>query len=289
MNNNKPPLLILLPVILIGLIMLVFGIYNIYTVNLNTKDYIAVNGKFVGSSISSSNSDGTTNKLTYLYVVNNKGYYISTAYETASVPNIGDIRTVKYDPTSPEKAVLTGFNENHLLVYIGTLFFLVPLIMIFNSAILISVLFIFIGGGTYYLMCSSTDSLSLIDAFKINGLWIVIPIIFVVIGVWNLIWMLFRKKNKYVVAKVDKIEHIGMEGKFRVLLSDEKIAEGSIIAITCKYYIYETLNENKFSENKSYKFDLYKYGVMLACEPISDVIQARVLNSFNDDDFIEEI
>lgn len=289
MNNNKPPVMILIPFIIIGLDMLAFGIYNIYTVSISTEKYVSVDGKFVGSSIYSSDSDGTTYKLTYSYVVDNKGYYISTDYGTSSIPKIGDIRTVKYDPYNPEIAILTGVSGNYLLLFIGGLFFGMPLIIIFNSAILTGILFTLMGVGAYVLMCSSTNSLSLIEAFKTNGLVVIVPILFVVVGLWILLWLVFRKKDKFITAKVEKIDIMGMEGKFKILFNDETIADNSIRAMTTKYYIYETSDENKFSENKSYKFDLYKYGVMFTCESISDVVQARVLNSFKDEDFIEEL
>lgn len=289
MNDNKPPIMILIPFILLGLVLLVVGFYNTYNVNLESKDYVSVDGKYVGRSIYSSDSDGTTYKLTYSYVAGNKEYYISTDYGTSSIPKVGDVRNVKYDPNNPEKAILSGFTGDFLLVFVGGMFIGIPLMVIFTSAVLTSILFILMGLGSYYMMCSSSNSLSLIDAFKMNGLWILIPIMFVGVGLWILIWLVFRKKDKYITVKVEKIEHMGIEGKFRILLSDEKISDSSINAITNKYYIYETSNENKFTENKIYKFNLYIHGVMFTCESVTDIIQARILSSFKDEDFIEEI
>jgi hypothetical protein len=287
MNESKPPLLILIPFMLMGIIMLVFACYSTYTSSINTKDYVTVEGKFVGSSIYSSDSDGTTYSLTYSYIVDNKSYSIYTNYGTSSVPEIGSTKTIKYNPYDPEEAILTGLGGNGLLFFLGIMFFGIPMIIIFESAIIVGIVFTLVGIGAYYMMCSSTDSLSLIEAFKINGLWIIIPILFIVVGVWAIISQLFAKKSKIIVLRVEKIEHNGMEGKYEILFSDDKISENSFLRITGKYFIYETDSENKFTEGKKYIINLYKYGIMFGCKPISDLIQARVLKSFTDEDFIE--
>ncbi|MDD2376984.1 MAG: DUF3592 domain-containing protein [Clostridia bacterium] len=289
MNDNKPPFMILIPFMLIGILLLIIGANNIYTTNLKTKDYVAVDGKFIKSSIYSNNSDETTYKLTYSYVVNNQEYYISTDYGTSSVPKVGSTKTIKYDMNNPEQAILSGFGTNEFLLYGGILFLGIPLIVIFKSAALVGIIFTLMGFGAYYMMCSSTNSLSPIEAFKINGLWILIPIIFIVVGIWTLIGRLFMKKEKFIIIKIEKIENIGTEGKSNILFIDEKISDNSFVAITSKYFVYESNSENKFVEGKKYKINLYKYGIMFGCQPITDIIQARVLSSFNDEDFVEEL
>ncbi len=289
MNDNKPPLLILIPLILMGIISLVFGIINVYNTNEKTKDYIIIDGKFEQSSVYSKDSDGITYRLTYSYVVNNKEYYISTDYGTSIVPKLGSEKTIKYNPYDPKEAIFTGLGVNAIFLLGGLLLCGVPLMIILRSAILLGILFTSIGSLTYYIMCPSTNSLSLIEAFKTNGAWVLIPIIFVIVGIYIAVSALFMKKNKTITVEVKKIEHISLEGKFRIIFGDEKVSNSYITAITRKYLIYETKSKDKFIEGKKYKINLYKYGIMFEYETIDDTIQAWVLKSFCDEDFIEVV
>lgn len=72
--------------ILIGIVMLYFGISNSFKNFSKTNNYVKTIGYFVDYEIYNSDEDGTTYKLIYSYNVNNKEYTVSTDYGTNMIP-----------------------------------------------------------------------------------------------------------------------------------------------------------------------------------------------------------
>jgi hypothetical protein len=182
MNNKKMEIIFPLIFVLIGITLLFFGVKSTYNRMEKTKNYVSVEGTFIGSSIYSSDDDGTTYTLTYSYRVNGNKYEISTNYGTGSVPDIGTKKNIKYNPDNPSEAIITGFGSNGLLLLLGFMFTTIPLIPLFSMfvnsnnsisskikekifGIFLGTVFIILGGACYYLMCSGSDSLSIIYGF----------------------------------------------------------------------------------------------------------------------------
>lgn len=211
MQSNKKELLFISIFILVGVVLLFFGVKSTYSRMEKTKNYVSIEGTFVGSNIYSSDDDGTTYTLTYSYRVNGNKYEISTDYGTGSVPDIGTKKTIKYNPNNPHEAIISGMGSNGFLLIMGFMFVAIPLIILFTSiinrepntgsavhqkllSIIIGSVFSIIGGAFYYIMCSSGNSLSIISALKANGFWVIIPILFMIIGIYVIIASILKKE-----------------------------------------------------------------------------------------------
>lgn len=207
MRTDKKQVFFLSIFILIGILLTFFGVKTTYDTAQKTKNYVLVEGTYVGSSVYSSDEDGKTYILTYTYEVDNKEYRISTDYGTGSVPKLGTKKNIKYNPDDPSEAVISGMGSSGILFILGFMFITIPLIMIFSNSgstknsnnpgkllsIFIGFVFVVMGGSVYYFMCSGGNSLSLIYAFQTSGIWVIIPIIFIVVGMYVILASIFKK------------------------------------------------------------------------------------------------
>ncbi len=210
MKIDKKQLIFLSILILIGTLLTFFGVKTTYSRAQKTKDYVLVEGIYVGSSTYSSDEDGKTYTLTYSYEVDNKEYRISTDYGTGSVPKLGTKKNIKYNPNDPSEAVISGIGSSGILFVLGFMFITFPLIIIFTNnsnsessknskshekllSFFIGFVFVVMGGSVYYFICSGGNSLSLIYAFQTSGIWVIIPIIFIVVGMYVILASIFKK------------------------------------------------------------------------------------------------
>lgn len=291
--------------IVIGIVIIVFGIKGIINENIETKNYIKVEAKFVGTD--SEDSEGGTYSLLYEYIVDGEAYYISTDYYTSIIPKEGSIKTIKYNPGNPDDAVIAGFGEKSLVLVLGFMFVGIPLIILmassnkkdksspsvkkfksFITSLLISLVIFGIGFGFCYIMCLGTDNFSIWEAFKNSGGLIIIPLVFMIVGIYSLFVTLFGKKVKEVIVKVDSINECE-DGTYDVILSDESINDESLKSLMYKYFIYNTENKDKFEVGIRFKVNIYKYGIALSCVDISQIVQAINLKQFIDEDFEEQL
>lgn len=102
--------LLVIIVLLSGIAMLFLGITETYRLNSITKDYITTNGYYSNCDIFTTDKDGTTYKLTYIYMVDGKEYSVTTDYGTNYTPDKNSSREIKYNPNNPEEAIITGTN-----------------------------------------------------------------------------------------------------------------------------------------------------------------------------------
>ena len=116
--------------LVIGVVMLYFGISGVYKLNNKTKNFKETTGYFTDYTIYSVDRDGATYKLIYSYTVDGKQYTISSDLGTGIIPNKGSTKTIKYNPNNPRNAVIVGVNSQTFLIFIGLLFTFVPLIII---------------------------------------------------------------------------------------------------------------------------------------------------------------
>ena len=195
--------------LLSGILMLFFGIKDTYKINKQTKDYLTTNGYYNNYKIYKTDKEGTTYKLIYIYKVDNKEYTISTDYGTNYIPKKNSVRKIKYNPNHPDEAILVGANSKNSLIYVGTFFILGSLtFVIFGLTVLgifdkfkldiistyIGLVFVIIGIGIIVIKKGTT--ISLIETIKSFGLWILIPILFVIVGIHQIIKCLFFEKTK---------------------------------------------------------------------------------------------
>lgn len=199
--------LLVIIVLLSGIAMLFLGIMDTYRLNSITKGYIATDGYYRECDIFSSDEDGTTYKLTYVYTVNNKEYSVTTDYGTNYIPEENSSREIKYNPNNPEEAIITGTNSKNGLIYFGAFFtfgsitFILAALSVlgyfdkFKVDILgtyIGFLFFIIGIGIILFQTGTTTSL--IETIKSFGLWILIPIMFIIVGIIQIVKCLLKKK-----------------------------------------------------------------------------------------------
>lgn len=194
-------------VLLLGILMLFWGIKDTYKLNKQTKNYHITNGYYHDYEIYDSDEDGTTYKLLYSYKVDDREYIISTDYGTNYIPDINSIRKVKYNPDNPSEAILVGTNNKNVLIYGGAFFVFGSLtFVIFGLTVLgvfdkvkidvigiyIGFVFVIIGIGLVLIQTGTT--MSLLETIKNMKFGIFIPIMFVVIGLYQIVKCLFVKK-----------------------------------------------------------------------------------------------
>ncbi len=191
-----------------GIIMLFWGITDTYKLNEISKSYTPTNGYFSHYDIYSNDEEGTTYSLTYIYQVNGVEYTIKTDYGTSYIPNEGDTREVKYNPDNPQESILVGSNRGNGLLYMGAFFTLVSFTFILVAlstlgyfdkfkidiiGIYLGILFTIIGIGILLFQNGTTGSL--IKTISSFGFWILIPLMFIIIGLFLIIKTLFLKNR----------------------------------------------------------------------------------------------
>lgn len=284
-NKNSIPSTITIFFILLGIGLIIFG----FTINLNnqeeTKNYISTKGSFIEATVYSHDSSrtmhSTTYALTYGYKVDGKEYKVTTDYGTSNVPAIGSTKTIKYNPTNPNEAIIVGGGLGTISLVFGVLIIIfigisylaqnankneyMVLGKIYGKAsgILLSLFFVVMGILFY---CIS------------DYLWTFI--IFLVIGIIILKLTVFSN-IKILFLKVDRIENADFGYGYKIILVDDNT--------TPIYFIYEPTNVLRFQENRRYKVDINKYGSVSSVCYLENDIPARELTSFNDEDFVEYI
>ena len=196
--------------LLSGIIFLFIGVKETYKLNKTTKDYITTNGYFIDYDIYSRNKNGTTYKLIYNYEVNGKEYTVSTDYGNGNIPEKNSIRKVKYNPNNPSEAILLGTNSKNFLIYFGGFFTLGSIAFILVALqirgvfdkIKINVIgfyfgFVFFIIGIGIILFQNGTTSSFLDTIKYLGLWIFIPILFIIVGMFQMIKCLFFKQLEF--------------------------------------------------------------------------------------------
>ena len=303
MKNKKGAVLIFVVIMLVGVTLIAAGVMNVIRNKEYTKYYVETKGVLSGTDIYSSDYDGTTYSLIYEYVVDGEKYYISTDYGTGIIPKEGTTKTIRYNPDNPNEAEIAGDASNMIFFLIGFMFFTIPLVFIINepsktggadkrklkeriTPILIGIIFVGVGIGAYILMCSAGDDLSLKSAFDTAGFVVAIPILFTLLGAYTVISSILPRKARETVVKVEDIID-GYDGSYNVIFADQ--TETLIGKKTGMYgrYTYNTNNVDRFSKDKKFKFNLYKYSLVFQMVPISGYGSCISLNAFSDEDFEE--
>ena len=194
------PYLFLSLFVLIGIVMLYFGISNSFKNLSKTSNYVETIGYFVDYEIYNSDEDGTTYKLIYSYNVNNKEYTVSTDYGTNMIPKEGSSRTIKYNPSNPSEAIISGGSSEIVLLLIGIMFTMIPFVIFINmspkikekldnlnfnvTTLLIGIVFLIIGFMALYMMTGTFSIIEMYKSFSINYLIpYLILLMFIIVGI----------------------------------------------------------------------------------------------------------
>ena len=206
---------LVLSVLLIGFICLFIGIRDSYNVSKKTKNYLTTTGYFKDYEVFDSSESynhnrtetHTTYRLFYTYKVNGKEYTIKTDYGNGYIPDLNSTRKIKYNPNNPSEAVLVGMNRNNGLIYFGAFFTLGGMVFVliflqikgvfdkFKIDVIgayIGIVFTIIGIGIILLQNGMTSSF--IEMVKVMKFWILIPLLFIGVGILLTIRSLFLPK-----------------------------------------------------------------------------------------------
>jgi hypothetical protein len=132
-NLKKAVIIFLLSVaLLIGIVLLFFGIKESINLAIKTKDWFEATGYFRDYSVYNVNDDGeTTYRLRYVFYSGGSEYFVETDYGSGVIPEIDSVRTVLYEPENPENAIIKGGTASATYITIGFMFTFIPLFMIF--------------------------------------------------------------------------------------------------------------------------------------------------------------
>lgn len=196
--------------LLVGILLIVFGVKNTYDLNKATENYAVTQGRLVDYEVRESGT-ATDRSYSYYYIysytVDGREYTVTADYGTGSSPKIGSEKEIKYDPQNPEKAVVSGINGNTVMIFIGVMFALVSgvFVMVFLVGagvfekcrvrvfdLFIGLVPIVIGVGAFYLM---GDGFSFKKAFSSGGPFALIPFLLIAAGVLVIVKNVFPKKD----------------------------------------------------------------------------------------------
>lgn len=199
---------LVLLVLIIGLSCLFFGIKDTYNLNKVTKNYITTEGYFRDYEIYNISRDGqTTYKLIYTYNIDGNEYTVATDYGVGYIPEKNSIREVKYNPNNYDDSILIGTNNNNFLIYFGGFFTLIGsvfvLTMLYSKGIFdklkfdiiglyIGFVLFIIGSGIILFQIGTTSSI--IGVIKSMNFGLLIPLLFIIVGIFQIIKSIYNKK-----------------------------------------------------------------------------------------------
>lgn len=203
------PALLVLIILFSGIVILIIGVKDTYTLNNISKNYATVEGYFRDYEIYNiDEKEGTvTYKLIYDYHVNGEKYTVSTDYGVGYIPEYGSIREIKYNPESPDEAILVGTNKSNGLIFFGAFFtlgaFVFVLIALQSLGLFdkvkfdiigtyIGFVFLVIGIGIILFQIGTVSSF--MELIKSMRFWLLIPLLFIIVGIFQIVKCLFIKK-----------------------------------------------------------------------------------------------
>lgn len=195
-------------VLLVGIICLFIGIKDTYYSNKRTENYLVTTAYYNNYEIYDSNDrNNTTYRLIYVYEVNDNKYTIKTDYGSGSIPDMNSERKIKYNPRDPSEAIFLGTNKNSMLIYFGTFFLLGGTVFVLGflyisgifDKIKINIFGLYIGivsliVGIGIIGIKLGEVSSLISVIKQMKFWILIPIVFIIVGVFQIVKCLFFER-----------------------------------------------------------------------------------------------
>lgn len=206
---KKIPVFLVIGSLLIGISCLSYGIFRSNELYAGTKKYVTTVGYLTEYEKNTFDEEKNTYKLIYTYEVDGKEYKISTDYGVGIdfIPVLHSQREIKYEPDKPNNAILEGMNPYKFLIYFGTFFVLGASVFVISflyvtgifdklsiniMELYLGIICIVIGFGM--ILFQKETSISLISAMRSLGIFMIIPIIFTLSGIYLFIKAL--KKNR---------------------------------------------------------------------------------------------
>ncbi len=219
------PSFLVISILLSGIICLVIGLKDTYHISKKTKNYLITTGYFKDYEIYNASAEDKHDKnkthityhLIYAYTIDGQEYTIKTDYGSSSIPSLNSSRKIKYNPSHPNEAILIGTTTNSGLIYFGTFFLLGGMVFVlaflyvtgvfdkFKINILglyVGIVFFIVGIGIIAFQVGELTSLK--EAIKRMGLWIFIPIMFIIIGCFQIIKCLFFERLEVKKVSIKK-------------------------------------------------------------------------------------
>lgn len=213
-HKSNAFLLKYIPVLLVSICMIagcylfISGIKDLYDISVKTKGYVTTQAYFSEYDIYSKDEDGVTYQLIYQYRVNNEVYSIKTDYGSNYIPELNSVREVRYDVNDPTRALLIGTNSNNVKIFMGAFFMLGSFTFVlaylyikgYFDHIKIDVVGTYMAAvcilfGIGMIVIQTGTTLSLIKTIESFGLWILVPLILILAGVYLLYKNLFLRRN----------------------------------------------------------------------------------------------
>ncbi|MEG0794412.1 MAG: hypothetical protein RSG95_01310 [Bacilli bacterium] len=209
---------------LLGLAILIYGLITSYNINNETKYYKKTKAYYDSYNIYNGNKDGKTYSITYVYEINKVKYYIETDYGINNIPKEGSYRVVKYDANNPANANFLEKIGMNSFVFFGIFFMVVtiPLMTIiinntgfferfdYDITMIVSSGSIFILGICIILFVYESAG-SLYETLMVLKGTIIIPIMFIIIGGYQLINNLFFNKEINDKVKKNKSKNVQIQ------------------------------------------------------------------------------
>ena len=198
-------------ILLVGLFCLFIGIKDTYKLNKTTKNYIKTNAHFIDYEIYNPSSNSKNYKeetyiLNYLYEVEGMKYIVSTDYGVRDIPKKNSIREIKYNQNNPEESIIVGINRNNSLIYFGVFFTFGSIAFILGALYIKGIFdkvkidivglylgFVFLITGVGLISLKSGTDLSFYETIEKLGAWSIIPVLFIIVGIFQIIKCLFFK------------------------------------------------------------------------------------------------
>ena len=189
-------------ILLSGIICLVIGIKDTYHTYQNTKNYLPATSYLKDYEVKGED-DKITYHVIYAYEIDGKEYTIQTDSDA-----IDNIRKIKYDPNNPHAAVFTDTYRNNGFIYMGAFFLLGGMVFVLAylyakgafDKVKINVLGIYIGFvffvvGIGIMAFQMQELSSFMEVAEKMGIWILIPIMLIIIGGFQMIRCLFFERE----------------------------------------------------------------------------------------------
>ena len=138
-QNPMMPIVIMLGLfILIGAVMIFFGLRGTWQLEQTTRSYAKTTGYLTGYILQAEEQYDAVKKehtaatyyLVYSYAAGQGEYQVVTDYATSILPAMGTSAQIRYAPDDPERAVIVGPNKNAGLLFIGGMFAVIPGVML---------------------------------------------------------------------------------------------------------------------------------------------------------------
>ena len=213
-----PKILIILCLIL-GAGLFVEGSIEKVKFNQKTKGYESVDGYYIDSELySEAKRTGrrykeATYSMIYTYTVDGQNYTVKTDYGSGVLPEYGSVKTIRYNPSNPSQAVVSGTNGPVIMIFIGLMFVLIPSVFIFFSLMIKGVfdhwrinvmdvvaggVLAIVGGGFIYIIA---DGFSLRRLWALAGPVSLIPLMLLIVGLMVVFRGIFGQKNDKAIKK----------------------------------------------------------------------------------------